>query len=61
MVNYSRELRMRVDLKRKGKMEKAMEFTERMRKAQEEVGIALVRVQEEMKKQVDRERKKVEV
>jgi len=32
MANYSRELRMGVDLKRKGKMEKATEFAERIRK-----------------------------
>ena len=35
-------------------MEKAMEFAERMRKVQKEVGAALMKVQEEMKKQVDR-------
>jgi len=54
MANYSREMRMGVDLKRKGKMEKAMEFVERMRKVQKEVGAALMKVQEEMKKQADR-------
>ena len=32
MVNYRRELRMEVDLRRKGKIEKMMEFAERMRK-----------------------------
>jgi len=32
MANYRRELRMRVDLRRKEKMEKAMEFVERIRK-----------------------------
>jgi len=32
MVNYSRKLRMGVDLRRKGKIEKAIEFVERMRK-----------------------------
>ena len=54
IANYGREMRMGVDLKRKGKMEKAMEFAERMRKVQKEVGAALMKVQEEMKKQVDR-------
>ena len=54
MANYGREMRMGVDLKRKGKMEKAMEFAERMRKVQKEVGAALMKVQEEMKKQADR-------
>jgi len=32
IVNYSRELRMGMDLRRKEKMEKTMEFVERMRK-----------------------------
>ena len=53
VVNYSRELRIGVDLRRKGKIEKTMEFVERMRKVQEEARAALVRVQEEMKRQVD--------
>jgi len=32
MVNYSRELRMRVNIRRKGKVEKATEFAERIKK-----------------------------
>ena len=32
MANYRRKMRMGVDLRRKGKMEKATEFVERMRK-----------------------------
>jgi len=32
IANYSRELRMGVDLRRKEKMEKVTKFTERMRK-----------------------------
>jgi len=43
MENYGRKLRMRVDLRRKGKMEKAMEFREKMRKIQEEVGVVLTK------------------
>ena len=43
MANYGRKLRMGVDLRRKGKIEKAMEFVERMRKVQEEAGVALTR------------------
>ena len=57
IANYSREMRMGVDLKRKSKMEKVMEFVERIRKVQEEVEAALTKVQEEMKRQVDRGRK----
>ena len=50
MVSYGRELRMEVDLRRKGKMKKATEFAERMRKVQKEAGTALVRAQEEIKR-----------
>jgi len=42
MVNYRREMRMEVDLRRK-KMDKATEFAERIRKVQEEAGAALIR------------------
>ena len=34
--NYSRKLRIGVDLRRKKKIEKATEFTERMRKVQKD-------------------------
>jgi len=60
ITNYGRELRMEIDLRRKEKMEKAMEFAERMRKVQEEAGVVLTRVQKEIKRQADRGRKKVE-
>jgi len=60
MENYDRKMRMEVDLRRKEKMEKATEFAERIRKVQEEVGAALMKVQEEIKKQADRKRKKAE-
>ena len=61
MANYGRKLRIGINLRRKGKMEKATEFVERMRKVQEEAEAALIRAQEEMKRQVDRERKEAEV
>jgi len=32
MVNYGRKIRMGADIRRKGKVEKATEFVERMRK-----------------------------
>jgi len=50
MANYGRELRMGVDIRRKGKIEKAIEFAERMRRVQEEARAALRKAQEEMKK-----------
>ena len=60
MANYGRELQMGTDIKRKGKVEKAMEFVERMRKIQEEIGTILRKAQEEMKRQVNRKRQEVE-
>ena len=59
MANYEKEMRMGVDLRRKEKMEKVIEFVEKMRKVQEEAGAVLKRAQEEIKKQVDRGRKEV--
>jgi len=44
MTNYRRELRMEIDIRRKVKIEKAMEFAERMKKVQEEARVALKRV-----------------
>ena len=44
MVNYRRELRMEIDIKRKVKLKKVMKFTERMRKIQEEVKTVLKKV-----------------
>ena len=61
MANYGRELRVGVDLKRKEKIKKAIEFAERMRKVQKEAEAALMRIQKEMKRQVDRGRKKTKV
>jgi len=58
IANYRRELKIEIDLRRKEKIEKAMEFVERIRKVQEEAEAALKKVQEEMKRQADRERKK---
>ena len=60
VANYRREMRMEVDLKRKGKVERVMEFVEKMRKVQEEIGVVLMRTQEEMKRQADRGRREAE-
>jgi len=49
MVNYSRESRMKADIRRKGKVEKATEFTKRIKKVQKEAGVALKKTQKEMK------------
>jgi len=50
MANYRRELRMEVNLRKNGRMEKAIEFAERMRKIQKEARAALGRAQEEIKR-----------
>ena len=44
MANYGRELRMGADIRKKGKVEKATEFVERLKKVQEEAGMALKKV-----------------
>ena len=49
-ANYGRELRMGGNIRRKEKVEKAMEFVERMKKIHEEMGAVLKKVQEDMKK-----------
>ena len=57
MANYKRELRIEGDIRKKGKVEKVMEFVERMKKVYEEAGAALKKAQEDMKRQADRGRK----
>jgi len=54
IVNYKREVRMRIDIRRKEKTEKATEFAERMRRIQKEAEAVLRKIQEEMKRQIDR-------
>ena len=60
MVNYGRELRMGDNIRKSGKVEKATEFVERMKRVHEEAGAALKKVQEDMKRQVDKGRKETE-
>ena len=50
MANYKRELRMGGDIKKRGKVEKATEFVERMKKIHEEAGAVLKKSQENMKR-----------
>ena len=51
---------MGVNIRKKEKVKKAIEFVERMKKIQEETRAALRKAQEEMKWQTDRERKEEE-
>jgi len=60
MANYERELRIRGNIRKRGKVEKAMEFVERMKKIYEEAEAALKKAQEDMKRQADRGRKEIE-
>ena len=41
IANYDKELKMVADIRRKGKVEKATKFSERMKKVQEEARVAL--------------------
>ena len=50
MANYRRELRMGGDIRKKGKMESAMEFVKRMKKVYEEAEAVLRKTQKEMKR-----------
>ena len=49
MANYGRKLRMEGDIRKKGKVESATEFVEKMKKVHKETGAALRKMQEEMK------------
>ena len=60
MANYRKELRMGGDIRRKRKVESVTEFVERMKKMHEEAETALKKIQEEMKRYADRNRKKTE-
>ena len=50
-AKYGRELRIGGDIRRTGKVEKAMEFVERMKQVQEEARAVLKKAQEDMKRQ----------
>ena len=60
MANYGKELRMERDIRKKGKVEKTMEFAERMKKVHKKVEAALKKTQEDMKIQIDKSRKESE-
>ena len=60
MANYGKEVRIGEDISKKGKVESAMEFVERMKKVHKEAGAALKKIQEKMKRYADRNRKEME-
>ena len=53
MANYGKELRIGEDIRKKGKVESATEFVERMKKVHEEAEAALKKTQKEIKRYVD--------
>jgi len=59
-VNYGREPRMGFDIRKKGKNEKVEEFVKEMKERHEKARVALVKSQEEMKRQANRSRKEAE-
>ena len=59
-ANSGRDPRMGFKMRRKGKLEGAREFVERMKKTQEKAQTALKKTQEKMKKQVDRRKGEAE-
>ena len=59
-ANYRRELGMGFDIRKKRKNEKAEEFAREMKERHKKARAALVRSQEEMKRQADRSRKEAE-
>ena len=60
IANYRREVRMGGDIRKRGKVESAIEFVERMKKVHEETGVALKRTQEKMKRYADYSRRETE-
>ena len=50
ITNYRRQLRMGGDIRKKGKVESAMEFVERMKKVHEKAEAVLKKAQEYMKR-----------
>jgi len=59
-VNYGRELRMGFDIRKKEKNKKTEEFAREMKERHEEARAVLVRSQEEIKRQANRNRKEAE-
>jgi len=49
MANYGRKLRIGANIRKRRKIEKMMEFAERMKKVQKEAGVDLKKAQKEMK------------
>jgi len=59
MMNYRRKMRIEVNIRKKEKVEKVMEFVEKIKKIQEDMEPVLKKIQEEIKQQADRRKRKV--
>ena len=60
MANYRRELRMGENIRKRGKVERVMEFVERIKRVHKEAGVVLKKAQEDIKRQTDQGRKETE-
>jgi len=58
--NYGRKSRMGFDIRKKGKNVKTKEFVKKIKDRHKKAKVALVKSQEEMKRQADRNRKEAE-
>jgi len=56
-VNYRQELRIGFEIRKKGKYMKTEEFVKEIKEIYEKTKMALVKLQEEMKKYTDKNRK----
>jgi len=59
-ANNGRDPKMGFEMRKIGRLERAREFIERMKKTQEEAQAALKKAQEEMKRQADRKKGEIE-
>ena len=59
-ANYRQDPRMEFEGRKKGKYEKAKKFIEKMKEIQEEAKAVLGKVQEEIKKYIDRKRREID-
>jgi len=57
MANYGKEMRMRGDIRKKGKVKSVTEFVKRMKKVHKEAEAALRKTQKEMKRYTNKGRK----
>jgi len=60
IANYRKELRIGGDIKKKRKVERVTKFVEKMKKVHKKAAAVLKKIQEEMKRYVNRSRKETE-